>query len=139
MKVKKKPDIYGYFADLSERLNEDEISLIDFDELQQKLRELSARQTASDRMAEEHALLRQDCEQRLAGMIKAIAAVDRSRDSYESALAMIEDLPSLSAGDLLRKYRQVAARFRDCFPTTFNGFPTGYHTTLNRSQVRDLK
>ncbi len=139
MKLKDIANLTEYFANLSQQLNDDELSLIDFDELQQHLQQFSAKFVAVDGIAKEYAALRQDCQQRLTGMIKAIAAVDRKRDGYESALATISELPSLSAEDLLRKYRQVSARFRDCFPTSFAGLRTGNQTSINRSQVRDLK
>jgi len=137
--LKDKTDITEYFANLSEQLQEDDLSLIDFDELQKHLKQFSTRREAIDEMAEEYAILHGDYQQRLAGMVKAIAAVDRKRDGYEGALTIIDELPSLSAGDLLRRYRQVSARFRDCFPTSFNGLRTGHQTSLSRSQVRDLK
>lgn len=139
MTLKDNTDITEYFAGLSRQLDDGDLSLIDFDELQQHLQRFSESTSAADEIAKEYALLRQDCQQRLAGMIKAIAAVDRKRDGYESALALVDELPSLSAGDLLRRYRQVSARFRDCFPASFAGLRTGFQTSLNRSQVRDLK
>ncbi len=137
--MKENSDLHEYFARLSRQLNENDLSLVDFDVLQERLQQLSEESSVADNLADECAILRNDCQQRLTGMIKAIAAVDRKRDGYETALAAIEELSCLTAADLLKKYRQVAARFRDCFPTSFSALRTSAPMTLNRSQVRNLK
>ena len=92
---------------------------IDFDELRERLQVIGVGLAARDTLAEDHALLRQDCEQRIAGMIKAIAAVDRKRDGWSEAVAQVDELPTLESAKLLETYRRVAARFRDCFPGSF--------------------
>ena len=98
---------------------------IDFDELRERLKLIGAQLAARDELAEGHALLRQDCEQRIAGMIKAIAAVDRKRDGWSEAIAQAEELPTLAPARLLETYRRVAARFRDCFPGSFGALSPG--------------
>lgn len=137
--MKDKERAHEYLARFVTCLDDEDLSSLDFDELRRHLTELVTQSKTAGELAEEHALLREDCQQRMAGMIKAIAAADRRGDSYQGALAVIEELPSLSARDLLRKYRRVSARFRDCFPTTFNGYQTGSGNSLNRSQLGDLK
>jgi len=137
--VKDKERAHEYLARFIARLDDEDLSPIDFDELRKHLAELVTQSKTAGELAEEHALLREDCQQRMAGMIKAIAAADRRGESYQGALTIIEELPSLSARDLLRKYRRVSARFRDCFPTTFNGYQTGLGPSLNRSQLSDLR
>ena len=98
---------------------------IDFDELRERLQEIGAGLAVRDELAEGHALLRQDYEQRIAGMIKAIAAVDRKRDGWSEAVAQVEELPHLPPAKLLETYRRVAARFRDCFPGSFGALSNG--------------
>lgn len=137
--MKESTDFNDYVADLTKRLDREDLSLIDFDELRLRVEQCTVNSTADNQVAAEHALLREDCQKRLAGMIKAIAAVERKRDSFESALAVIEELPSLGAAELLRRYRQVSARFRDCFPASFAGLPMTPVHSLDQSQLRDLK
>ena len=137
--MKEKIKFSDYAARLAQQLNENDLSMIDFDDLRLRLEQYTARSSADDEIAEEHALLREDCQRRLAGMIKAIAAVERKRDSLESALTLVEELPSLKAAKLLQRYRQVSARFRDCFPASFAGVGTAPINRLEPSQVRDMK
>ena len=109
----------AYLEGVVRLLDEAGMARIDFDELRVRLKEIGAGLAARDELAEGHALLRQDCEQRIAGMIKAIAAVDRKHDGWSEALAQVEELPTLTPARLLETYRRVAARFRDCFPGSF--------------------
>jgi hypothetical protein len=64
-------------------------------------------------------LLRSDYLSRIAGMVKAIAAVERSNDKAAEAVPYLENLNKLSAGELIEEYRRTSARFRSAFPTTF--------------------
>jgi len=139
MKLKNQRSADGYFAGLDEQLTENNLSLIDFDELRRRLSQLASETETSEQVAEEYALLREDLQQRLAGMVKAIAAVDRQRDGYGTALAVIEELAALSASELLRQYRRVSARFRDCFPASFAGVRMTPSKSISKSQVSELK
>lgn len=106
-------------------LNDTDLSLLDFDTLRDRLATLVNELEHADRMSTDHALLRADYEQRLAGMIKAIAAVDRKRGGVEDALATVDRLTHLTASELIAEYRRVSAAFRDSFPTTFHSRHTG--------------
>ena len=106
-------------------MDEAGMARIDFDELRERLLAIGIGLAALDKQAEGHILLRQDCEQRIAGMIKAIAAVDRKRDTWNEAVAQVEELPTLAPAKLLETYRRVAARFRDCFPGSFGALSPG--------------
>jgi hypothetical protein len=108
-----------YLEEVVSVLDGSSISRIDFDELKQRLLSVCDGLNAQEEMAGEHALLREEYEQRIAGMIKAIAAVDRKRDRWEEALGLVEELPVMRSAQLLATYRRVAARFRDCFPGSF--------------------
>jgi hypothetical protein len=109
----------AYLEGVVRLMDEAGMARIDFDELCERLQAISVELAALDKLVEGHALLRQDCEQRIAGMIKAIAAVDRKRDGWSEALVQVEELPTLAPARLLVTYRRVAARFRDCFPGSF--------------------
>ena len=109
----------AYLEGVVRLMDEAGMARIDFDELRERLQAIGVELAALDKLAEGHTLLRQDCEQRIAGMIKAIAAVDRKRDNWNEAVAQVEELPTLAPAKLLEAYRRVTARFRDCFPGSF--------------------
>ncbi len=101
------------------QLTPERLGRLDFDRLRASL-ENQARmleQTAAQK--EERQLLRQDLIGRIAGMVKAIAAVSRRTDHVREAVAYTERLDDRSAAELLEEYRLVSARFRDAFPTSF--------------------
>ncbi len=135
---KNKNDI-NYLTEVAALIDEATVARIDFDELKSRLINLHGRLEAQETLAAEYALLRDDCERRIAGMAKAIAAVDRKRDRLEEALALVEELPGLTSVHLLQTYRRIAARFRDSFPGSF-----GFHDRWDKgarsssaSQVRN--
>ncbi len=109
----------SYAKELVDSLAGDNVSLIDFDRLRGWLLETASTFDEIVKLKEEVELLRQDYIGRIAGMTKAIAAVNRNPDGWESALAYLETLPSLGAGELIEQYRKTSARFRDAFPTSF--------------------
>ena len=109
----------AYAGELVNSLTGDNISFIDFDRLKQWLVEVTLVLGELDQVREEVELMHQDYIGRIAGMTKAIAAVNRHPDGWENALAFLETLPSLGAGELIEQYRKTSARFRDAFPTSF--------------------
>lgn len=111
----------AYLEDVARLIDDTTMAQLDFDELKMRLPDIGRKLSAVDELADEYALLRGDYEQRIAGMVKAIAAVDRKRDGWEEALGLVEQLPVLRSADLLATYRRIAARFRDCFPGSFGG------------------
>ena len=125
--MEKNNDDIDYLKEAVRFFDEATLPQIDFDELKVRLSTACDRLTAQEELAAEHALLRDDCERRIAGMTKAIAAVDRKRDRMEEALALVDELPAFDSAQLLQTYRRVAARFRDCFPGSF-----GYHHQRER-------
>ncbi len=118
--MENKPNRTEYLNSVVACLDREAIDEIDFDKLKSALSVLTSELSARDDMAEETALLREHCQQRIAGMVKAMAALERRGDSYEQTLEYLEQLPSLKAEDLLKQYRRVSARFRDCFPASGN-------------------
>ena len=109
----------AYFEGVIGLLDESCLARLDFDELRTHLQSISAILASLHELSEGHALLRQDLEQRIGGMIKAVAAVDRRREQWEEAAALVEQLPELTPARLLETHRRVAARFRDHFPGSF--------------------
>ncbi|MEW5795786.1 MAG: hypothetical protein AB1772_05445 [Candidatus Zixiibacteriota bacterium] len=109
----------AYFEGVVRDLDDASLTRIDFDELRSRMSDLCTQVAAMAAHADDHALLRADYEQRIAGMVKAIAAVDRKRDRWDEALALAEELPAMPAARLIETYRRVAGRFRDCFPGSF--------------------
>lgn len=108
-----------YLRALAAQFCDDAVTLIDFDDARNRLDEMAGRLEDEHSLAEDHALLRKDYQRRIAGMIKAIAAVERKSDRWEEAADLIDELPSLTAEQLVQTYRKVAARFRDRFPTSY--------------------
>lgn len=103
----------------SQELHQDRMSLIDFDRLRETLDAAAEHLRRSEAPSDDLALLREDLEMRIAGMLKAIVAVDRIRNRRERTAHQAIELTSMSAAELLECYRTVAARFRDHFPTSF--------------------
>ncbi|HUV29493.1 MAG TPA: hypothetical protein VMY05_00180 [Acidobacteriota bacterium] len=108
-----------YVTELLETLNDESMSLIDFDRLREWLSRMARVQDDRRELKEQLEHLRSDYEQRIGGMVKAMAALDRRQDSWPEALTLVESLQSMPAGELVSCYRRVAARFRDCFPASF--------------------
>lgn len=98
-------------------LSDQTIPKLDFDALAATLhdvRELLASPTSD----EQATILRRDYQLRIAGMLKAIAAVKNTSEALEAATAEIEQLDSLPAQQLIDRYRKTSARFRDAFPAS---------------------
>lgn len=118
-------DVSALVDGILKAISADEISLIDFDRLSADLNRVRDAFTEMSSADADLACLRQDYQQRVSGMIKAIAAVDRKRERGKEALEMIESLPGLNAAALVHCYRTVSARFRDCFPASLGLLRTG--------------
>ena len=84
-------------------------------------------------------LLRSDYLNRIAGMVKAIAAVERSHDKATEAVAYLENLNVMSSGELIEEYRRTSARFRSAFPTTFGLGPLISHKAKGVKTPGDYK
>jgi hypothetical protein len=128
-------DDRDYLGRLLEKLETGSMLKADREALRDRLQAIRDRLEAAETLAGEHACLREEYQQRLGGMVKAIAAVDRKRDRWEEAVALIEELPTLPAERLLQTYRRVAARFRDCFPGSFGSYPVSNRGLKQRAAV----
>ena len=108
-----------YIAHLLEMLSDEKMSVIDFDHLREWLAGVAEEMSLQQDTKKQLELLRDDYSQRIGGMVKAMAALDRKKDSWQEALSQVESLSSMGARELAECYRMVSARFRDCFPTSF--------------------
>ena len=125
----------AYVKELVDSLTDDKISLVDFDRLKQWLAETATVFDEVRQARDESDLLRQDYVSRIGGMVKAIAVVNRHPGQWENALTYVENLPSLSAGELIEEYRKTSARFRDAFPTSLLvGRQAGFGLALDRKR-----
>lgn len=100
-------------------LDNERPDIIDFDTLTESLRQLDTVLAAADDTAEQRERLADDYRARIAGMIKAIAAVNRRRDAFDIAALELEQLATLDTDALILYYQRTAARFRDAFPASF--------------------
>jgi len=108
-----------YIAHLIQTLSDESMSSIDFDHLKVRLGEIGKELALHQDLQEQLQLLRDDYTQRIAGMIKAMAALERKTDAWGDALSLVDSLSSMGASELVDCYRRTAARFRDSFPASF--------------------
>lgn len=121
-------------AALLATLDEKNMTLLDFDGVKNCLREMAEKTRLQESLADDAAVLRDDYVSRIAGMLKALAAVDRKRDGWAQALELVERLPVMKAAELVACYRKLSVRFRDAFPASFNRSPA----LRFRSGLKDL-
>jgi len=121
-------------VELLKSLDERSMALIDFDRVKICIQEMSARTRNYESLIEGVQTLRDDYTGRMAGMLKALAAVDRKRDSWAQALDLVERLSSMTAAELVSCYHKISARFRDAFPASF-GLPS---ERRSESGLKDL-
>ena len=109
----------AYVDQLLDNFSEEKISLVDFDRCKDWLRNTARVLKEVENLREDIDTMRQDYIGRISGMMKAVAAVERSSSALESTLEYLQELPSLSSHDLVSHYRKTSARFRDAFPGSF--------------------
>lgn len=112
---------------------------VDLDRLADQLRLALERIRKQAEQEAELQLLREDYIARIAGMLKAVAVAARSESGTMEAADRVEQLPNLSARDLVRQYRLAAARFRDAFPTSFRPFSGRAENLRNQRRIEDYK
>jgi len=124
---KDNPEI-SYLAELLASLDERNMSGIDFDRLKKWLATAVSKEEAYENLMSQLTAMKEDYQQRIAGMVKAMAAVDRNRDNQQQALELVDGLKDMTGEELVTCYRKTSARFRDMFPASF-GLPTSCHRT----------
>ncbi|KAA3634860.1 MAG: hypothetical protein DWP97_06090 [Calditrichaeota bacterium] len=115
----KLPDELNRYAEL---LKSEQIERIDFDKLISLLQESSVHFSNFEDISEQYTTLKEDVIFRIAGMEKAITAVNRKNSDVEELTTLINEIGNLNAEELLKQYRKSQARFRDAFPTSFGVF-----------------
>ena len=137
--MKKINGSYNYFREIAADIADEKLPGIDFDLLTTRLTEASEQLREATETATELEHLKTDYRTRISGMVKAIGAVDRKRDSLLSALESIDKLDELSAAELVSSYRTTSARFRDCFPSSFGSLSLGLGSGVRFKDVVDFK
>lgn len=102
-----------------DKLRDENLTLIDFDQLTSWLEEQKQRLESMSSHKSELETLREDYVGRLSGMAKAIAVADRKQGAMAQSAELVAGLPRLSAVELIDCYRRVSARFRDMFPASY--------------------
>jgi len=120
-------------------LEETEPAPLDFDELKTCLADLRRRLADLEGVSGELQVLRDDYQQRIAGMVKAIAAVDRRHDRTREATELVASLATMRAAELVACYHRTSARMRDMFPTSFGRLFGGRGTVATGNDVNDFK
>ena len=85
---------------------ETEPAPLDFDELKTCLVDLRRRLADLEDVGGELQVLRDDYQQRIAGMVKAIAAVDRRHDRTREATELVASLATMRAAELVACYHR---------------------------------
>jgi hypothetical protein len=126
-------------AELVRALDETSTELIDFDRLRLRLAEMVSLIEEKQKLETEVRILRDDYIGRMAGMLKAIAAVNNRTGEMGGLLDDVERLPALGASELVAVYRRVSARFRSAFPASVGwlGSPRRYRRAAD--EVSDYK
>ena len=125
-----------YIDQVTTSLTDDSMALIDFDALREWLCEIAPLLSDVEQLQSECAALREDMVGRINGMMKAVAAVQRSDSGLESIVDYLEALPKMNAQELVRQYRRTSARFRDAFGASFN--IAGWHQSRRRGMDPEL-
>lgn len=106
-------------ARLQESLNDEKLTMIDFDQLAQMLKEQQVSLSQLNQLNDELTILREDYQARISGMAKAIAVADRKQGALSRTAELVDSLPKLSGAELVHCYHRISARFRDMFPASY--------------------
>ena len=104
---------------LLEELNDNDLTMIDFDQLTASLEEQKQRLESWSDMKDELETLRVDYESRICGMAKAIAVADRKQGAMAQSVELVSRLPKFTGAELVDCYHRISARFRDMFPASY--------------------
>ncbi len=132
-------EIRAALSEWVELLTDERTEPMDFDHLRRTLRDAAAEIRAADSVRSQLELLADDYRRRIAGMVKAIAAVDRTRDRGRQADDVIQSLTDCPAEKLIDCYRQVQARFKDFFPASFGLMDRPLSSRRSDASYHDVK
>ena len=93
-----------HLQDLIEHMDERHMALIDFDDIKTRLAETCRLLAQTESLTDERDRLRSDLQDRIAGMVKAIAAVDRQQDRSCDALDLLATLSEQQRAAVVLRY-----------------------------------
>jgi hypothetical protein len=137
--VEKIDQLREYVENLCSQLHRGEVSLLDFDQMRARLEDVTKALHVYEERVDDADMLSRDYRDRISGMIKAMAAVSRNSDSWQTALDETEQLGTLTGESLIRCYRKTAARFRDCFPASFGLLPASARLSASAREMTAFK
>ncbi len=128
-----------YLTELIEKLNEENLSEIDFDKLQIWLNNQEEHLAAVISLNVELESLRADYTARIGGMVKATAVADRRLGAVGEGVKLLDNINQLPSAELVSLYNKVSARFRDTFPGSPHSPMTRRSSTGRTARIRDYK
>jgi hypothetical protein len=105
--------------EILDNLENETVELLDFDRLKEVLQECRSKARELKTVRSELQLLKEDYRGRLAGMLKALLACRYNACEAELAAMLADETSDLNVNELIRIYRNTAARFRQKFPSSF--------------------
>lgn len=126
-KIKK---ISEFLVQVKATLEQSNSEALDLDLLYEHLDPLITGLSEHEKISTELQQLRDDYQQRIAGMKKAIAVTKHNDDEMKLALTEIDNLRNLSVMDLIDCYKNTQTKFRVSFPASFG------QLALNRSKSK---
>lgn len=108
-----------HIATICRNLDNDSTELIDFDELRKILTGLHETCESFEKTGSELELIKGEYRNRIIGMLKANLACREDAGEMEMVARLSGDLSQVEAGELIKSYSRVAARFRSNFPASF--------------------
>jgi len=100
-------------------LEDESIELIDFDNLRTVLGDMRKTCDAHEKISAELAFIKGEYRNRIAGMLKAVMTCRHNEGDMQILSDLSGDVKDIDAGELVKLYGRVAARFRDSFPASF--------------------
>ena len=126
--MKKQRTDKNLISAIVESLEKESIELIDFDSLGTVVSDLQKTCEDHEKISNELAFIKGEYRNRIIGMMKAVMACRHDESDKQILILLSNDAKDTSAGELVRLYGRVAARFRRSFPASFK-----YLTYPNRS------
>ncbi len=102
-----------------ENLKNENLEVLNFDSLAENLLEIKNSLKTIATVSCQEKEFRTDYIRRIAGMLKAVAAVKNNFETGQEILDKMEALKAVSAEELIKQYKKTSAIFRDAFPASF--------------------
>jgi hypothetical protein len=105
--------------DVRQSLHDESIELIDFDRLDEILKQAASLAKSHLKINRELEILKDDYRKRIIGMLKAVLACREDVGISELAVQLSDSDNDIHPSELIRLYSRTAARFRSHFPASF--------------------